>query len=183
MEIRAAVKLTSEDMFALYDYIRVSQTEPPAKRINQTILISVAILLVSIIVNIGDMSGFLKTFFISMSIMILVWGLIVIPEFLHKLTLPNVKKSFMNKSPQELEIEGVRNYVLKEDRIEVNTNYGNADILWKDVIGFQETDDYFFFMADGDKGAHVIPLKYFTSEQKKLDFINKFAEVFTKKNN
>ena len=180
MEIRAAVELKNEDMFALYDYIRMSKTEPLSKRINQTILFTVAILTVSILVNIGDMSGFIKTFLLCMSIMAVIWGLTVIPEIFHKITLPNVKKSFMKKSPQELEIEGIRNYILKEDNIEVKTSYGNVEILWEDVISFQETDTYFFFATNGDKGSHVIPLKYFTSEQNKLDFINKFAEVFAK---
>ena len=183
MEIRAAIELTNEDMFALYNYVRMSEAEPFAKRINQTIFLVLIILVVSIIINIGDMASFIKTFLIAMSLMLIIWGLKLIPEIIHKLTLPGVKKSFMKKSPQELQIEGVRNYILKDEKIEIKTIYGNMEIPWEDMTGFQETDHHFFFTTNGNKGAHVIPLKYFTSEQNKLEFINKFAEIFTKKNN
>jgi len=181
MEARVSIEVTNKDMFALYNYVRMSETEPIGRRINQIIFLTFIILAAAISMNLGDIGSFIKTFLIAMFILIIIFGLKILPEILHKLSLPNIEKSFMKKSVQDLQIEGVRNYILNESGIEVKTVYGDLNINWEDVISFQETDDYLFFATADNRGAHVIPLKYFTSEQKKSDFINKFSDTFVKR--
>ncbi len=177
---RVVIELTNKDMFALYNYIRLNGTIPLGKRLNQAIMLFLIMLLVSLMMNIGDMKSFLETMLICTLVIAVIFGLRVVPEIIHKFTIGHTEKSFMKKSAAELQIEGTRNYIIGDDGIEVKTSYGDLKIRWDEIAGFEESEDYLFFITSDDKGAHAIPFKFFPSKEKRDLFVNKFAEYIAK---
>ncbi len=178
---RVTVTLENKDMMALYNHIVVSQGINYRGNINRNVFLLLTVIVISAVMNLGDMKGFLYMSVIAVGILIFLEILRFIPILIHKMTAKMTEKSFMKKSSSDLQIEGTRTYVLSDTGMMIKSSYGDLEIDWTQVQLLEEKDDYIFIDAEEGKGSHVIPIKFFPSSAKKDEFINKAFYFFSEK--
>lgn len=182
MDNRVVVELTNDDMVKLYGYLRSLDAVPLKKRLYQFTAVTAIAVVIVVVTNLGSNSGMLFSIFLILGIIGALALLMLMPEIIHRLTAPFTKKALLKQSKDKLQIEGTRQYILKEKGIEVKTSYGDMLIGWNEIDSFKNTDEDIYFNTTGSKGAHIIPLKYFTSKKQARSFEGELAERFYRLN-
>ena len=89
----------------------------------------------------------------------------VFPLLFHKIMRGFNDRSIMNKTPKELQIEGTKQYILKKNCLEIRSVYGELE-------DFRTDDNYLYIKGIEGRGAHVVPLRFFLSDEQKENFLD-----------
>ena len=144
MENKVVVELKNEDMSALYRYIVTLETSSifdNIKRMGFFILIFFAILF---LFNFNDLSKNPSMYIYIVLFVLAVALLNVFPLLFHKIMGSFNDKSIMNKTPQELQIEGTKQYILKKNCLEIQSIYGDLEIKPSELEDFRTDENYLY---------------------------------------
>ncbi len=177
MEQKVVVELKNEDMAALYRYIVSLETAPIKKRIYSISVFLVLCILTAVLFNVGNIENMKTSLFYAAIISGFIIVTYVFPGLLHKATEGFNEKLIMKQSPKELQIEGTKQYSVNKSGLFVGTVYGDLEISPEEIEDFRLDGKHIFIKCVKGKGAHVIPVKYFSSEEKREKFLDALAAL------
>ena len=172
MENKVVVELKNEDMVALYRYIVSLDTSSVIENFKKLGIFVVLFFAILFLFNFNDLSKN-SSMYIYMVLFVLAIALLnVLPVLFHKIMKGFNDKSIMNKTPKELQIEGTKQYILKKNCLEIQSIYGDLDIKPSELEDFRTDENYLYIKGIEGRGAHIVPLKFFVSEEQKENFLD-----------
>lgn len=172
MENKVVVELKNEDMAALYRYIVNLDTSSVFENIKKMGLFVLIFFAILFLLNFNDLSKNPSLYIYIVLFVLAVALLNVFPLLFHKIMRGFNDRSIMNKTPKELQIEGTKQYILKKNCLEIRSVYGDLDIKPSELEDFRTDDNYLYIKGIEGRGAHVVPLRFFLSDEQKENFLD-----------
>ena len=176
-ECKVVVQLESRDMAALYRYIVSIENRLAYARLRFGAVVIVFFVLSMILFNLGNMEDLKNSLIYVAYGVVFVAIVAVLPLVYHRIMASVNERDIISKSPEELQIEGSKQYAVRGRKLEIGSVYGDLEIFGKDLEDFRPVGDYVFIKCVQGKGAHVIPVKFFASEEKRDEFLDALAAL------
>ena len=172
MENKVVVELKNEDMVALYRYIVKLDTSSIIENFKKIGLFVILFFVILFLFNFNDLSKNPSMYIYIVLFVLAVALLNIFPVLFHNILSGFNDKSIMSKTPKELQIEGTKQYILKKNCLEIQSVYGDLEIKPSELEDFRTDDNYLYIKGIEGRGAHIVPLKFFVSDEQKNNFLD-----------
>lgn len=175
--VKVVAELSRDDMAALYEYIVLMENGDPSGRMRFGIIFGISFAIVMIISSIGHPDDLKNSLMYILAGIALIAIMAVFPGMYHRIMKESNKKDILQQSPEELQIEGQRVFEIKGNTLSISSDYGDLELHGEDIYDFRADKDRIFIKGRRGKGSHVIPVKYFPSEEMKERFLDELAAL------